>query len=338
VDALQRYWDVCPGLRHTLFKETRAGYFDLAVEKAGIKSTIYGNVEFTAFIVGMNGHFAAWRQTSAARLKALRAGYHPKQIIVAQAEGLLAHYTGKPLIDPYDVYQHMMDYWAETMQDDCYLIAVDGWKAETTRIIEKDKKGREKDKGWACDLIPKALLVARCFAKEQAAIDQLAVELEGVTARLSEMEEEHGGEDGALVDLDKANKVNVAGRLREIKEDQEAKDEAAVLAAWLKLNGEEDDLRKRFKEADAALDAQAYARYPKLEEAEIKTLVVEDKWLSALDAAIRGEMDRVSQQLTQRLKELAERYETPLPRLASRVTELQAKVDRHLEGMGFSWK
>ena len=48
---------------------------------------------------------------------------------------------------------------------------------------------------------------------------------------------------------------------------------------------------------------------PKLTEAEIKALVVDDKWLAALDAAIHGEMDRVSQKLTQRVKELAERYE-----------------------------
>jgi type I restriction enzyme M protein len=245
------------------------------------------------------------------------------------AESLLAHYAGKPLIDPYDVYQHLMDYWAESMQDDCYLIAADGWKAVTTRVIEKDK-------GWTCDLIPKALIVARYFGKEQAVIDQLAAELEGVTARLTEMEEEHGGEDGAFADLDKVNKANVAARLKEIKGDRDAKDEAAVLNDWLKLNGEEADLKKRLKEAEAALDGQAYARYPKLTESEIKTLVVNDKWLAALDAAIHGEMDRVSQQLTQRVKELAERYETPLPQMVSRVTELEAKVNRHLERMGFS--
>jgi type I restriction enzyme M protein len=49
-------------------------------------------------------------------------------------------------------------------------------------------------------------------------------------------------------------------------------------------------------------------------------------------------MDRVSQRLTQRVKELAERYETPLPKMASRVAELEAKVNRHLEKMGFAWK
>ena len=89
------------------------------------------------------------------------------------SESLLKHFIGRPLVDSYDIYQHLMDYWAETMQDDCYLIATDGWKAETYRIIEKDKKGKEKDKGWACDLVPKLLIVAHYFAKEQAAIDQL---------------------------------------------------------------------------------------------------------------------------------------------------------------------
>jgi type I restriction enzyme M protein len=338
VGALDRYWAVCPTLRHTLFKKLRPGYLSLAVEKSAIKSAIYEHPEFAAFIAGMNAHFAAWREKRTAWLKALDAGSHPKELITELAERLLDHYAGKPLIDRYDIYQHLMDYWAESMQDDCYLIAAEGWKAEIYHIIEKDKKGKEKDKGWTCDLIPKPLLVARYFTKEQEVIDELAVQLEGFTARLTEMEEEHGGEDGAFADLDNVNKPNVAARLKEIQGDKDAKDEAAVLNDWLKLNGEETDLKKRLKQAEADLDAQAYAKYPRLTEPEIKTLVVDDKWLAALDAAIHGEMDRVSQQLTQRLKELAERYETPLPQMVSRVSELEAKVNRHLERMGFLWK
>ena len=167
-----RYWKVCPNLRQVLFKANRPGYVDLAVDKAAIKSTIYGHPEFAAFITSMNAHFAAWRKKSAKTLRQLQVGCHPKQVIAALSEDLLAHYTDKPLIDKYDVYQHLMDYWAETMQDDCYLIAADGWKAETYRIIEKDKKGKEKDKGWACDLVPKALIVARYFAQEQEAVDE----------------------------------------------------------------------------------------------------------------------------------------------------------------------
>jgi type I restriction enzyme M protein len=336
VDALDRYWTICPQLRNTLFKKRRRGYLSLAVEKSAIKPIIYEHPEFVSFIADMTVHFAAWRKKHATKLKSLQAGCHPKEIIAELSESLLGHYTGRPLVDRYDVYQHLMDYWTEAMQDDCYLIAADGWKAKTYRIVEKDKKGKEKDKGWTCDLIPKALIVARYFAKEQAAIDLLAAELESVTARLTEMEEEHGGEDGAFSDLDKVNKVNVAARLKEIQSDKDAKDEAAVLSDWLQFNNEETDLKKRLKVVESAIDVKAYARYPKLTESEIKTLVVDDKWLAALDTVIHGEMDRVSQQITGRVKELAESYETTLPQLTDRVAELEAKVNRHLESMGFA--
>lgn len=338
VDALQRYWDVCPKLRRSLFKVNRPGYLDLAVEKSAIKSTIYEHPEFAAFISRMNAHFATWKQKTAKSLRVLKSGFHPKELIGKLSEDMLAHYVGQPLIDKYDVYQHLMDYWAETMQDDCYLIAADGWKAETTRIIEKDKKGKEKDKGWTCDLVPKPLIVARYFGKEQEGIEQLTIDLEGVTARLTELEEEHGGEEGVFSELDKVNRANVAARLKEIEGDKDAKDEAAVLKDWLKLNADEADLKKRLGEAEATLDAKAYAKYPMLTEAEIKQLVIDDKWLAALDRDIHGEMDRVSQQLTQGVKELADRYQTPMPQMVSRVADLEAKVNRHLNKMGFSWK
>jgi type I restriction enzyme M protein len=337
VDALCRYWKVCPSLRQVLFKANRPGYVDLAVDKAAIKSTIYGQPEFATFIKGMNAHFAAWRQKSEKTLRRLDAGCHPKQVIAALSENLLAHYTDRPLIDKYDVYQHLMDYWAGTMQDDCYAIAADGWKAETYRVIERDKKGREKDKGWACDLLPKALIVAHYFTSEQEAIDKQEAELEGVTARLNELEEEHGGEDGAFSELDKVNKANVTARLKEIKGDLDAKEETVVLNDWLKLNDEGANLKNRLKDAEAALDAEVYAKYPKLSHAEIQTLVVDNKWLAALDTAILDEMDRVSQALTQRVNELAKRYETPMPQMVGRIAELEAKVNRHLENMGFSW-
>jgi type I restriction enzyme M protein len=337
VNALCRYWKVCPSLRQVLFKANRPGYVDLAVEKVAIKSTIYGHPEFATFIKGMKAHFAAWRQKSEKTLRQLDAGCHPQQVIAALSENLLAHYTDKPLIDKYDVYQHLMDYWAETMQDDCYAIAADGWKAETYRIIEKDKKGKEKDKGWACDLVPKGLIVARYFPEEQEVVTNLEAELETAAARITELEEEHGGEEGFFSELEKVNRANVTPRLREIERDKEAQDEAAVLEEWLRLASEEADLKKRLKEAEVDLDAKAYNKYPTLALPEIKTLVVDDKWLAALDGAVHGEMDRISQALTQRIKELAERYEIPMPGMVSRVAELEGKMNRHLERMGLTW-
>ncbi len=340
VEALSAYWAVCADLKTHLFRPARAGYVDLAVEKSAIKSSIHGHPQFAAFLTDMQAHFVIWREQTAAVLKGLQPGFHPKQLIEQLAENLLAWYWGKPLVDAYDIYQHLMDYWAETLQDDAYLISADGWQAKTYRVIEKTKQGKEKDKGWACDLLPKPLIVAEYFAADQAAIDALNTQLEAATSALAELEEEPGGEEDFLA-FDKINAAAVKERLREIKDNGEEKtaaEELAILRQWLKLADDETRLKRSLREAEAALDAKAYAHYPKLSETEIKTLVVERKWLAALEAMIHGEMDRVSQSLTQRVKQLAERYETPLPQLTAQVDALEARVAAHLEKMGFAWK
>src|SRR5262249_25715539 len=149
-------------------------------------------------------------------------------------------------------------------------------------------------------LVPKALIVARYFAKEQEAINQLEAEIESVAARMGELEEEHSGDEGVFSALDKVNKAHVTAHLKEIRglfarDDEEAREEAAVLDEWLKLSNQEASLKKKLKEAEAALDAKAYVQYPKLTEDDVKTLVVDDKWLAALQAAIHGEMERISQ-------------------------------------------
>ena len=97
----------------------------------------------------------------------MTVGVKPKQIIHGISEDVLQTYTGKALMDKYDVYQHLMNYWNETMQDDCYLIAVDGWKAEPVRILVKNK-----DKGWDCDLVPKTLVIDRYFPTQKEAIEK----------------------------------------------------------------------------------------------------------------------------------------------------------------------
>lgn len=331
VEQLSRFWEVCPSLRSTLFKNRRQDYLDLKIDKATIKTIIYEQAEFAEFITRMNSHFAAWRKEASTTLKKLKPGVHPKELIATLSESLLVHYDDKPLIDRYNIYQYLMDYWVETMQDDVYLIAAEGWKAETYRLIETNKKGKERDKGWSCDLVPKNLIIARFYAKEEAAVDALSEKMESITGELTDMEEENSGEDGTFSDFDKVNKANVAARLKEIKSDKDEKDEVAVLNAWLRLNAEEGDLKKRLKAAEADVDAKALSHYSKLTESEIKTLVVESKWLADLDAAIHGEVDFISQQLTMRVRELAERYETPLPALMSHVAELETKVNYHLK-------
>jgi len=339
LDALGAYWQVLPGVRGVLFESAgRPGYARLKLPITEVKPAILGHAEFAAFQQKATEGFADWRKATTPRLTGFGKDGHPKALIETIAEELLVVFRQAPLLDAYDVYQHLMDYWAETMQDDAYLIAADGWVAEPARIVETDKKGRRKDKGWTCDLIPKPFVVARYFAKELAALDAKQAELEAATASLAELEEEHGGEEGVLGALDKIAKPEVRARLKEIKADKEAKDEIVVLERWLDLAESETAIKRAVKELEAALDTLAYEKYPKLTEAEIKTLVVDDKWMARLSAAVQGELDRVSQTLTGRIRELAERYATPLPQLIDDVERLSARVGEHLARMGAEWR
>jgi len=346
VHALSRYWAVCPALQATLFKPRRPGYLDLMPTSSAIKGVIHAHPEFQAFTQAMNGHFEAWRVPMTHRLKALAPGFQPKELIHELAEGLLAHYEHQPtaekLIDPYAVYQHLMDYWGETMQDDAYLIAEDGWKAQPNRVLETKKNkdgspGKTVDKGWACDLVPKALLVQHHFAAEKAELERLSAELESTQATQTELEEEHSGDDAVFSGFDKINDKEVKSRIKEIGRDDDAADELAVLKQWLALSEQASALKKLIKMLDSELDAKALARYPALKPDEVKVLVVNHKWMAALGAVVHGEMDRLSQALTGRVKELAERYGQTMPELANKVHDLEARVAGHLEQMGFVW-
>lgn len=130
IDDLFKYWEVYPTLKSILFKSSkRAGYSVLYIAKEEVKSTIFHYPEFTAFSKQMDAVFDKWKTETTAYAKTLDRGLHPKQEIHKISETMLNAYINKNLIDKYDVYQHLMDYWAQTMQDDMYELAADGWGA-----------------------------------------------------------------------------------------------------------------------------------------------------------------------------------------------------------------
>jgi type I restriction enzyme M protein len=340
LDALERYWQVYPALRNELFEPAeRPGYSNLKVPKEAIKTTIFSHPEFTAYSTTMDAAFDAWKRDNYALLSGIDAHTHPNDVIHTLSESLLAHYTGKALIDPYDIYQHLLDYWTETLKDDVYMLVEDGWKATLEPV--RDSKGNPRKGEFDCELIPKPLMIARYFADEQAALNELEQQLETTARNLEEMLEEHGSEDGllseALNDKGKVTKATLSARMKDIKRDPEYADEYWLLEQYQSDLEQEVRLKTAIKDAQAALDRNVIARYPKLSAEEIKTLVIDDKWLTAIQAAIQGEIDAISQRLTQRITELAERYECTLPVLEREVQALTEKVSGHLEKMGVVW-
>jgi len=446
VDDLGEYWKVYPTLKNSLFGVSeRNKYSTLKVEKDAIKDTIFTHPEFVKFQKEMDTIFDRWKTQSITELKSIDIGNKPKKIIAELAHRLLASYDDRDLIDKYDIYQYLMTYWNETMQDDCYIISFDGWVANTHRVIEekKDKKGnvtKTTDKGWDCDLVPKDLVIHRYFAEEQNTLDLLEEEKETIETQLTEMEEEHSGEEGALNGVSKKtdakNNLNdfknlalelykptiyesknnliteletlvdkkmesendsrlqvlrnakgnitqtaVKGRLKELNEfadehsflnnwiitsksitdkkkeikeinetidgvvsdliqeqpEEEFISEIMILNDYLEKTDRVSVLKKEIKTAIQALDDSLLTKYPELTPDEVKTLVVNDKWMATIENDISNEIDQISQKLSNRIKELAERYENTLPELDTQVEVLENKVDDHLKKMGFEW-
>jgi type I restriction enzyme M protein len=454
VEGLAKYWKIMPALRASLFQPfTRPGYAQLRLPIGEVKAAIFCHPEFTTFHGSVTALFGRWRQANTPHLKGFAQDGHPKAFISTVSESLLADFKAAPLVDAYDVYQHLMDYWAETMQDDAYLIAAVGWKeaAQPREILQVENK--EKKLVWPeshdfkvgtrrfkSDLIPASVLIDRYFVSERDAIAALEGELSGIEQQLEELTEENSGDDGILKDVtSKAeaegarvdcvitlwddrdaeacaayrnlktkaaaleNRLKALGeghhfsalrntkgkltlkavkdRLRNlpagaeqtvlseyVETDKNVKDtdkqaeqmfaeidpqitarlsekprpdelnELHVVVRYLALVEQQSNAKERLKAAQEDLEAKLHARYPALTEDDIKTLVVDDKWLGTLAAAVQGELDRVSQTLTGRIRQLAERYATPLPQLTNEVAALAARVDGHLKKMGAVWK
>lgn len=122
-----------------------------------------------------------------------------------------------------------------------------------------------------------------------------------------------------------------------IKDESEYFAELDVLYDYLLLLDKETKAKKKIKEAWAELNKKVISKYKVLTEDEIKILVVDNKWLATIERDVITEMDRISQRLTGRIRELADRYENPLPQQHKEVNELTVKVDTHLKKMGFVW-
>ena len=350
IDALGAYWEVFPALRQQLFSPNgREGYSDVRVEADEVRTVVLEHEEFKAYGDRIRRVFDGWRQEHAPRLRELGVGDSPKTLIRDLSEDLLRRFAGLPLLDRYAVYQCLMDYWDEVMQDDVYLVVTEGW-AEAARprlLVSVRGKGTAEPpdltvnrRKYRMDLLPPGLVVARYFATERAEVDRLRVDEEAIARELEEFVEEYAGEDGLLdgatTDAGKVTLATVKARLREVTDDPEGHVEREALDLCLELMKTHAAAKKAAKAAQTKLDTKVLARYGTLTAAEIAELVVDDKWMASVEGAIGREVERLTGGLVDRVRVLEGRYAKALPELARQVEDYGAKVEGHLTQMGLS--
>lgn len=349
LDALSRYWDAFPQLRRQLFKPNRPGYSDLTIDVTEVQGAVLKSPDFRKFAEDARRLAADWFGAHHDALQGIDANTMPNDLIAGISDDLLARFEAVPLLDEYAVYEQLMSYWHDTMHDDVFLIMNDGWldaaKPRLT-IEDKDRKlseapdlvigsGRGATK-YKTDLIPPSSIVARYFADEQAEADALTVAAEEATRVVEEYVEEHAVEDGLLADAmddDKITKALASARLKAIKRDGDV-GEVRALEYLIKLYDAEAAAKKAVKETQAKLDLATLKKYGNLTEAEVKCLVLDDKWQTTIVGRVSDVIESMTLALVSRIHELGERYAETTSALDAALEDLEARVAAHLVAMG----
>lgn len=291
-----------------LFKPLRRGYVALKGAIDEIASNLEADSGTKEASKKYKNMYSNWLKYLAESANIFKIGDAPKKLIIEWSDKILNKAQNcKDFVDPYDTYEILMNYWLETLQDDCYLISRDGWKAE---ILPPAKKNATWE-SYVCDLLPVDVVVNASFKTEKDCIANLKIELEEVLANIDEIDEKLDSE--------------------ELDEDL---DEEALKADRKKLEQASKNLKKSIKEANEKLTAAILDYYAKLDEQSIKKHVIYDKWISALSSRFAMELSRVKASIVTNVQALANRYAKTLPEAEKKVDELSAKVADHLSAMG----
>ncbi|HET6497805.1 MAG TPA: N-6 DNA methylase, partial [Coriobacteriia bacterium] len=352
IEVLDRYWTVMPTLRENLIGDgPRPGYCSIRVAPDSVKDTIVEHPEFDLLAKTVVSLMDDWSSEVRPRLTGLSPDDVPKDLGEELSESILRRFARAQLLDPYDVYQRFMEYWASVMQDDVYLVVETGWKAAAAprlMVDTRDQKSKEVPdytvgkQRFKSDLIPASLLVALNFQTDRDALELLREAVSLAEIRLDDMAQEHATEggilEGALDEKSNLTKRSVESRLRQVRREPDAADERAALEQYRDLLDKVAATKRRLKATSADLNEKVARAYAQLTDEDIAFIVVSEKWLASLAGDVYLELDRVSQMLASRLVELTERYAVTLPELAKASDELAGLVRRHLERMGATWQ
>ncbi|MDE0102751.1 MAG: class I SAM-dependent DNA methyltransferase [Bryobacterales bacterium] len=348
IDAVDRYWKVFPGLRRALFAPgPRPGYSEARTSADETRAVVLGHEEFMAYWERVRSAFGDWRGEHESHLYGLGESDSPKALIRELSEDLLGRFADLPLIDGYDVYQCLMDYWDAVMQDDVYVVVTVGWSeaARPQVLVGKRQAGESSDltvrrMKYKMDLLPPDLVAARYCAAEQREVALLLAERERIGREVEGFVEEHTGEDGLLdgatTNTGKVTQAAVRARLKEVRGGSGDPDERGALELCLDLMKTHAKAKRVVKTAQAKLDAGVLARYAELGAAEVSDMVVGDKWMASIEEAIQAVVERLTDELVDRVRVAQERYAESLCELSRRVEQRAANVDRHLKRMGLS--
>jgi len=336
-EVMASLWEACPTLKDRLFHQEANGYYSLVPAADSISDEVNADSSYQK----QNALYAKviedWCQKAGAdMLTSVKEECEPKLLIERWSKMLLdGAKEGLRLVDPYNVYEILMNYWAEAMQDDCYMVSRDGWK-----VALRDTKKKSTFEDLECDLLPVSVVVNKFFAADYASILAKRGEVEQLSGEIDALPEENPDafDEGLYEMLEKVNETNVKKAVATQKKhtfDADANTEK-VWNQYLSLCGKKKEASKALAAQVEALTDMVRKKYDALSADDIRDLVINDKWLQELKGRSEAENKRVCESISSQVSVLNERYAKPLPKISEDIAKLSGEVDGFLKAMGIN--
>ena len=165
INKLEQYWNVFADLKEKLFKAFRDKYSELKIQAEDIRDFIFEDSTFKEYSDMVVYILKKWEDNNINKLKAINKDTTPKKLVEEISEDLLNCFENIKLIDRYDIYQRLMDYWSETIHDDVYIIMENNWKVDINETM--DSKGKIKKGEWNSELLPKEVVIGKYFRQDK---------------------------------------------------------------------------------------------------------------------------------------------------------------------------
>jgi len=343
-EQLSEYWRALPSLRPEIIKPLREGYMQWNIALSALDETVECNADYQREQAATNAQTEAWTSLWMPTFRSLaKDGFLPKLLIERMGADMLQAFHEAKLVDMYDAYQQLMEYWESEMQDDFYLILESGWTLHlhgTYKVMKQGKRKGEQvesemksEADMVCDLLPVKYVIRKYFAKQQAERDKVQEELSGLMADKVALEDDNTEVfEPANFDKNKVNKSTVAKRVKLV-----AGEELEVLKTWQILFDRISKKKQELKNANLELVRLIVDKYVEINKQEslVKQLVIE-KWTSELAARMKAELALIKGSLVAKLRGISDRYDQTLPQINQEVEEYEGKVKNHLAQMGFA--
>ena len=342
IEQLSDYWKALPTLKDELVKEQGNGYYAWAVSREQIDGIINDNEDYQTQQATLKHHcrtdfMEQWQETI---YDLAESSEKPKALIERMGQSIRNLFgEGNLLVDEYDAYEQLMNYWAETMQDDVYMIMADGWKLNLRPKLKEDKKEKEMVpvvvKTWndlESDLLPVEYIVNRFCKSELEACDELSASIAFMENEVTSLVEENDDVfDTKNFEKEKVNLASVKKRAKVTKGEEQAR-----LIEWIDWQNSIKAEKAKLKEANDKLLSRVKEEYDLLTQNEMKVKnLVKEKWVNAISTRIESELSRSIEQLKGQLSAISDRYDQTLPSIDKEVEDYESRVNAHLAQMGF---